>query len=464
MRMRSGNALLAATTALALAGLVCAGPSLAVSAASGRETAGSRAPLWADRYVEGGSPAAAAASAGEVFVTGGSALHPDGAAYATEAYSAATGARLWSARYQVSADSFATAIAASPDGTAVFVAGSGYATVGYNAATGAQLWAARYNGTVNGFESASSIAVSPDSSQVFVTGVSTGARSAPNFLTIDYNALTGARLWLRRYSGAAQASSIAVNPAGGAVYVTGYSAAGRNGSDYVTIAYDTATGARLWLARYNGPANGNDDASQVAVSKDGREIAVTGSSQGAASGLDYATVAYNAATGARLWARRYNGPANSDDFAAGLAFSPGGKLFVTGTSGVSVIGSDYATVAYTSAQGRQIWASRYSPPGKLPSGAAGVAVALAGGQVYVTGTADGGRRGINTIAYNTASGKADWVSRYPQPGQSTAVARAIAVNRDFLFVIGHTGTGGGYITLAYPIPRQHGHRQSLARE
>ena len=29
-------------------------------------------------------------------------------------------------------------------------------------------------------------------------------------------------------------------------------------------------------------------------------------------------------------------------------------------------------------------------------------------------------------------------------------AVGIAVNKNFVFVIGHTGTGGGFITLAYP--------------
>ena len=53
--------------------------------------------------------------------------------------------------------------------------------------------------------------------------------------------------------------------------------------------------ARRWASRYN--AHGADTASSVAVSPGGATVFVTGRSRGATSNFDYATVAYNAATG-----------------------------------------------------------------------------------------------------------------------------------------------------------------------
>ena len=68
---------------------------------------------------------------------------------------------------------------------------------------------------------------------------------------------------------------------------------------------------------------------------------------GSSKGLDYATIAYNAATGAQLWASGYNGPGNGQDFATSVAVSPvGGTVFVTGQSTGTNSGPDYATTAY----------------------------------------------------------------------------------------------------------------------
>ena len=63
--------------------------------------------------------------------------------------------------------------------------------------------------------------------------------------------------------------------------MTGASQATRSREDYATVAYSAATGARLRTARYNGPGNGNDTANSIAVSPGGSRVFVTGASRGA---------------------------------------------------------------------------------------------------------------------------------------------------------------------------------------
>jgi DNA-binding beta-propeller fold protein YncE len=77
------------------------------------------------------------------------------------------------------------------------------------------------------------------------------------------------------------------------------------------------------------------------VSPDGSLVFVTGESVGDATALDYATLAYDATSGARRWTSRYSGP-SFDDRATSLGVSPDGTaVFVTGvSSGTST--DDYA--------------------------------------------------------------------------------------------------------------------------
>ena len=140
---------------------------------------------------------------------------------------------------------------------------------------------------------------------------------------------------------------------GGKVFVTGTNFTAD--SDYATVAYNAATGAQLWVRRYQGPGSLGSYASSVAASPTGRTVYVTGSNATHRNGTgDYATIAYNAVTGAQLWVRGYHhghGCYFGSD-ASSVAVSPrGGQVFVTGTRYVPATcayypASSYATIAY----------------------------------------------------------------------------------------------------------------------
>ena len=375
--------------------------------------------IWASQYgPDNGSYAeqvAVSPDGKEVFVTGRSTGQGSNYDYATVAYDAATGAQLWSERYNGPASNYdaAAALAVSPDGQTVFVTGTSwsatsgedYVTIAYDAATGTQQWIKSYNGPGNRNDVADSVAVAPGGDAVYVTGTSQDASAGYDYATVAYSATTGTQLWLSRFSSALGlnfAAALAVSPTTGAVFVTGYSKANTTFADYATISYDGATGARLWIKRYNDLGNGNDQATALSVSPGGNSVFVTGESSGS-HGLDYATVGYSAATGARLWASRYNGPANGDDTPYAVTVSPDGNtIYVTGASQGVSSGYDYATVGYSAATGARLWAKRYNGPGNANDTANSVAVSPVTGTVFVTGLSVGSGSSADdaTIAYH----------------------------------------------------------------
>ena len=382
-------------------------------------------------------------------VTAGAAGAAPGAAWSPAAagtgrLAGAPGAQLWVRLNNGpgNGNDAASSVVVSPGGSRVFVTGASqgtrsgldYATVAYSAVTGARLWAARYNGLGNGFDSASSVAVRPGGATVYVTGTRYGgAATGDDYATVAYSAATGAQLWVTRYNGPANgddaARSVAVSPSGSTVYVTGSSYPGS-----ATLAYSAATGAQLWVTRYNGPGNGNDAAWSVAVSPGGSRVFVTGASQGTRSGPDYATVAYSAATGAQLWVTRYNGPANGNDAAWSVAVSPGGsRVFVTGASQGTRSGPDYATVAYSAATGAQLWVTRYNGPANGDDAARSVAVSPSGSTVYVTGSS---YPGSATLAYSAATGAQLWLARH---NDMLLAAVAVSPGGRRVYVTGLTG-------------------------
>ena len=77
------------------------------------------------------------------------------------------------------------------------------------------------------------------------------------------------------------------------------------------------------MSFYTGPGAGNDTARSVAVARTGSAVFVTGSSLGASGIFDYATVGYDAATGARLWASRYTGGGRRGRLGRGGGRRPG---------------------------------------------------------------------------------------------------------------------------------------------
>lgn len=457
------------TLALLVASMAFGSALMPLGASAG--AAPGSAELWVKRFngpadAQDGAVAARVSPDGSKVYVAGHAHFNFADDYTTSAHEAATGAKIWANHYDGTAGNIDVpyAMALSPDGSRVFVTGASKgtpgedsATVAYDALDGSQLWVARGPGQLTDYMD--SIAVSPDGSKVFVTGNS-GVSSFSNYVTVAYDASTGQLLWVMHYDGPGHGQDHATSVAatGSAVFVTGWSyGGGSTGYDYGTVAYDPSTGSELFIRRYDN-AGGSDNAYAVAVSADGSKVAVTGTSfSDLGTYADYATVAYDAVTGSEVWAGRYSSVGSFLDTAYALAFAPDGTaVFVTGAADeIGPTGLDYATVAYATETGTQLWVRRYTGPGNQRDRALSIGVSPDGTSVFVTGESFvGGSSDYVTQAYRAADGIRRWSRRYDGPAQGLDVAASLAVSPDGtrVFVTGASERSTGnsdFATVAY---------------
>jgi WD40 repeat protein len=318
-------------------------------------------------------------------------------------------------------------------------------------APGTLHWTKVYNGP-NQADKATAAVLSPSGNKLFVTGSSKGSNTGVDYATVAYKVSNGTKLWAKRFDAAGgkdKAASIAVSPNGAKVFVTGLADRGTPTEyDYATVAYKASSGTKLWVRYYESlfhDMGDGDFGRSVTVSPDSKRVFVTGASGGAGSGSHlYGTVAYKASNGHELW-RRYKDMAG---FASALDVSPNGKrVFVTGSYD-KMVGNqthqNYGTVAYKASSGATIWKRDYNGPVDGFDYATAI-VATAKG-VYVTGSSDGpasnGGSDYVTIGYKSASGAVLWKDRYDGPGNGYELANAIAAGGNKIVVTGASGGAG----------------------
>jgi uncharacterized delta-60 repeat protein len=425
------------------------------------------APVRTDSWL---SPYSVALDERDDLVVAGTSFNGRNADFFAAKYAATDGAQLWDQRYDGNPVNYADLPAAvAVDGLGdVLVTGnsrnekgeSDIYTAKYAAADGALLWEQRHD---DGYDYATAMAVD-GTGNVVVTGSTYNAFGiAPNlnFYTAKYAATDGTLLWERRYNGPAKLndSAVAVAVDGrGNVVITGSSGKstepGLNELDELyTAKYAAADGALLWEKRYHGPANRNDFAVAVAVDANSNVI-VTGTSATSGSNStgfinDYYTAKYAAEDGALIWAKRYNGPANRDDFPTALSVDADGNVVVTGYSArTGSLNSgffyDYCTVKYSAMDGTLLWEKRYHGPADGSDGARSVAVDRKG-NVIVTGSSIGGAGGTEfyTAKYATADGALLWEKRYHSPTGLGDRPAAVRVDGDGNVVVtGSSATSG----------------------
>jgi PQQ-like domain len=306
-----------------------------------------------------------------------------------------------------------------------------------------QLWAS----TLRGPEvSPVAQALSPDGTRLFVTGY---VGPAVKSLTVAYSTATGARLWATTYppdNAGGPGNVIAVSPDGTRVYVTAW-------VDGATIAYAAATGKQLWVTRSNlkrGHLNG------LAVNPDGTTIYMAGTTSSTRRDAHIVVIAYDAATGRQRWLRYYTSVNRAGALA--VAVSPDGStVYVDGVTGAE-FPSSYSLVvlAYQAATGTLKWATRYAnryTGGAEAVGAFGGPIVLSPGgrDLYVAGNVSSkyGHRVAATFAFRAATGTCLWLNPDTARGGGGEIAVAPG-GRTVIFVGDRTGDiAGGYAISSY---------------
>lgn len=306
--------------------------------------------------------------------------------------------------------------------------------VKYNT-NGVQQWERRYPGPANADDKVYAITVDK-LNNVIVTGYSTALGSGPDMTTIKYSS-NGTQQWVHRYPAPLnlddQANAIAVDDSNN-VYVAGYITLGN--ADYCIIKLNP-NGVLQWLRAYNGPGNADDKVYAITIDQ-ADNIYITGSSEGDASGLDYATIKYTR-NGQQVWVARYDGTGNSDDIARDIVISNGGKIYVTGSSRSDTTegSEDFLTIRYDT-EGDTVWSGRYNGTAEAEDKAYAITVDKAD-NVYVTGysTVPDFSFDYTTIKYDS-NGDSYWIKSYNGPGNDRDIAYDILISKadDFIFVTG----------------------------
>ncbi|MCO6499416.1 MAG: SBBP repeat-containing protein [Vicingus serpentipes] len=368
---------------------------------------------------------------------------------------------LWESRYTSSGQNVDKGKEIEIDANGnVYVVGTSYTSVtnGYDIVTikydanGVEQWVSTFNGTGSSLDEGRDIALDKNGN-VYVTGYTASTGGNYDYVTIKYNT-SGAQQWVRTYNGTGngfdEAYAIVVDTNSN-VYITGGSDAGGQGTNFVTIKYNTG-GTQQWLSSYNGSGNSIDAATQITLDNQ-FNVYVAGHSFGSGTDLDFATIKYNN-SGTQQWVRRFDGALNFFDVPEGIFVDNLNNVYVVGASyGGIATENDYATVKYNSS-GTLQWSKIFDGPLNDEDKAFDVVVDQ-NQNVYVTGRsmgAGGTAENMLTIKYDL-NGNLIWQDTYNGPSNGYDEAQQMRLgNSGALYVTGYSagnGTNNDYLTLKY---------------
>jgi hypothetical protein len=288
-------------------------------------------------------------SQGNAYVTGRASVTGRGDQFITMKLWAGDGEIDWLDTSGGSLDDWAWDIVVGPDDNPVVTgvrvnadATASAWTVKYDRTDGSFLWDRPVPGAVNNQARAGWLAVA-DNGDVIMANRTWGGLSSYDIMLERYEAGGGTTAWDTVYNSPDNGLDdprMMIGDGAGNVIVVGV----HNGN-YMVVKFDAADGDTLWTAGYNGPPGWYDVANCAAIGPGG-EVVVSGFSDGSGTGWDVATVGFDSATGSRLWDARFDGSGQSDE-ASALAVSGEGDIYVAGYSYGGATSMDMLALRYS---------------------------------------------------------------------------------------------------------------------
>jgi len=233
--------------------------------------------------------------------------------------------------------------------------------------------------------------------------------------------------WMRLYNGPDNqrdvARAIALDDSGN-VYVTGQSYVSGVHTRITTLKY-SGDGVLRWAAFYDRQANFTTSAAGIAVSPGGG-VYVAGTTSGSGTQADITTVKYTPG-GDTVWARFLDGTAHSNDEAVGMGLDAAGNIYVVGRVSDPVTSLDFAVVKYDAA-GNEQWVSYFRGGTRVDYPVA--AATDSAGNVYAIGVSEGpdSTSRLASVKFSPA-GDTLWARFYQHAPRSIEAPSSIFVDR-----------------------------------
>ncbi|MCL4817217.1 MAG: S8 family serine peptidase [Flavobacteriales bacterium] len=217
-----------------------------------------------------------------------------------------------------------------------------YLYVAYHPVNGSYISHSTSTGGTAGFDKVHDLQTDA-SGNFYLTGTVFNASTGYDILTVKLDDNLNV-IWSANYNSTSTmndvGNALAVDNAGN-VIVTGFSETSTEGTNYVTIQYNSS-GTQQWVKTFNGEGNAADTARAIAIDANDN-IYITGSSFNGST-EDFYTTKYKS-NGTELWGIAFNGIYNGSDRAFDIALDSLGGVLVSGQSQTQT-GFEYATVRY----------------------------------------------------------------------------------------------------------------------